>query len=138
MHRHDQLFTSLLFGYDLKHLFLRLDPHAHQEELLEEGHHLDIHLTAAEAWLARFRPEGGEVCLYRAGDDRIAGRGRGAVEQVLELAIPLAPLELKAGDVLLLSLHLCEQDRELARWPVEAPLEIPYRGTLLEADEWYV
>ncbi|TYO99070.1 alpha-amylase/alpha-mannosidase (GH57 family) [Geothermobacter ehrlichii] len=138
MHPRDQLFTSLLFGYDLKHLFLRLDPHAHQDDLLEEGHHLDIHLTAADAWLARFVPKSGEVFLYRAGDSRIVGRGKGAVEQVVELAIPLAPLELKAGDVLLLSLHLCEQDREMARWPVEAPLEIPYRGTLLEADEWYV
>ncbi|GAB4174660.1 MAG: glycoside hydrolase family 57 protein [Geothermobacteraceae bacterium] len=138
MHTDDTLFCTLLFGYDLKHLYLRLDPHRHQDRLLDDGHTLEISLHCRTAWRASFDPTEETLLLYSREDKRLAGRGKGAVGEVVELAIPLAPMGLQAGDIILLSIHLLEGDRELARWPVTGPVEIPYRGSLLEADRWYV
>ncbi|RME32413.1 MAG: glycoside hydrolase, partial [Deltaproteobacteria bacterium] len=138
MHADDVLFCSLLFGYDLKYLYLRLDPHRHQERLLEDGHSLELTLHSHTAWRVRFDPSSGRLSLHSLEDGRLAGRGKGAVGDVVELAIPLAPINLQPGDLLLLSIHLMEGDRELGRWPTTGPLEIPYRGRLLEADQWYI
>jgi alpha-amylase/alpha-mannosidase (GH57 family) len=138
MHAQHHEFSTLLYGYDLKNLYLRLDPTEDLGNLLGREGRLEVRLSAHQSWIARFEPIRQKLTLHLEGSARIAARGKGAAQQVVELAIPLAPIDLSAGDTLLLTLHLFGKEGELARWPAEAPLEIPYRGALLEAEEWFV
>ena len=47
-------------------------------------------------------------------------------------------LELTPGQPLELSLHLLQGGNEIARWPAENPLSLPYRGGLLASEDWSV
>ena len=138
MHASHRQFSMLLFGYDRKHLYLRLDPQEHLPSLIGACGYLDIRLTSQEEWLARLDPLRQTLTLQRPGEEAVVAEGQGACDQIVEMAIPLAPLELAAGNTLTLSIHLLVDGEETARWPAEGPLTLNYRGEELEADEWYV
>ena len=138
MHASHRQFSMLLFGYDRKHLYLRLDPQEHLPSLIGACGYLQIRLASQEEWLARLDPLRQTLTLQRPGEEAVVAEGQGACDQIVEMAIPLAPLELAAGNTLTLSIHLLVDGEETARWPAEGPLTLNYRGEELEADEWYV
>ncbi|BCA78645.1 glycoside hydrolase family 57 protein [Desulfuromonas sp. AOP6] len=138
MHASHRQFSMLLFGYDRKHLYLRLDPQEHLPSLIGACGYLEIRLAGQEDWIARLDPLQQTLTLQRPGEEAIAAEGEGACDHIVEMAIPLAPLKLATGKALNLSIHLLVDNEETARWPAEGPLTLQYRGEELDADEWYV
>lgn len=127
---------QISYGYDANQLFFRLD----QPELLKalcgaEGC-LEIRLSAHQLFRLRFRFKEQTLELF-AGNKPLA-IGQGACQQVLELGVPLAPLELQPGDLINLSCHALQGEREFGRWPTEGSASFCYRGCALDDDNWSV
>lgn len=137
MHAAHHEFAVLQWGYDRHSLYLRLDPEEDLPSLAGPTGVLELRLTVADRdCLARLTPATGTLTLHRGGES-VAG-GRAACGRIVEVAIPLAALQLIPGDQLLFSLHLQQEESEIARWPAEGPVTLPYRGEGLEAEEWFV
>jgi hypothetical protein len=88
--------------------------------------------------IARVNPCRGELTLHDRETVEPLAEGQTACGRIVEMAIPLPPLELRPGTPLALSIHLYKGDNETARWPAEGPLHLPYRGEELEADDWMI
>ncbi len=138
MHAAHSEFSVLHYGYDKHFFYLRLDPEEDLASLMGPSGVLEIHLSTDADWIARVRPERGELALVETATGKTVGSGTGACERVVELAIPLQPLKLKDGDRLAVSFLLRNDGQEAGRWPAEGPLQLPYRGESLELDDWFV
>lgn len=138
MHAARSEFATLLYGYDRQFLYMRLDPEEDLKSLVGEEGRLEIRLEGTQRWTARLRPVDRTLTLHRQGEDKPAAEGMAACARLVELAIPLAPLELRPGIRLQVSVHLLSGGNEKGRWPAESALSLPYRGEELEAEEWYV
>ncbi len=138
MHAARMEFSVLHWGYDHDHLYLRLDPEEDLASLTGRDGWLEVHLTNGEPFSARLSPATGQLTLHRQREKTVVAEGRAACGPVVEIAIPLEPLKLEPKDLLSLSFHLRTEETELARWPAEGPVLLPYRGVELEMDEWYI
>ncbi len=138
MHASHSEFEVLHYGYDEQFFYLRLDPQEDLSSLLGPHGILEARIVTAETWLARLDPAADALTLFREKTRQVAAKGEAACHQIVEMAVPLAPLGLEPGATLNLSFHLISDGSESARWPAEAPLQLAYRGAELAADEWYV
>jgi len=138
MHAHDGTFALLHFGFNDQHLFLRLDPIEDLLGLTGERGALEIHLQTEKNWVCRFTPGQGLAELRLANSHGSSLPCQGAYRRVVELAIPLEPLQLKPGERFGLSVHLLTAKGEQGRWPLEGPARLPFFGTDLAHDDWYV
>jgi alpha-amylase/alpha-mannosidase (GH57 family) len=138
MHAAHHEFSVLLYGYDRSNLYLRLDPEEDLPSLAGADGWLEIRLSGGESWIARLMPTTGVLSLQRPGESIASGAGTAACGRIIEMAIPLAPLQISPDNPLTVSIHLLRAGNEIARWPAEGPVEIPYRGEDLEADDWYI
>ncbi|MEJ2200753.1 MAG: glycoside hydrolase family 57 protein [Desulfuromonadaceae bacterium] len=135
---HRNEFSTLLYGYDLEYLYLRLDPEEDLASLLGPQGCLEVRLGMDRKLAARVNPCRGELVLYQREGGKKRAEGKTACGRIVEMAIPLAPLQLRPGTPLELSIHLFKEDKETARWPAEGPLLLPYRGETLGADDWLI
>lgn len=138
MHAHDGTFALLHFGYNNQYLYLRLDPVEDLLGLTGKDGALEIHLQAEKNWICHFSPERGHAELKLINSRRAPVPCLGAYRRVVELAIPLQPLQLKPGDRFGLSVHLLTVNGEQGRWPAEGPARLPYRGADPASDDWHV
>lgn len=138
MHAAHSEFAVLLYGYDLRFLYLRLDPEEDLASLTGRDGRLEVRLTAASDWTARLVPGAGLLPLLPAASAEVSAEGQAACGHIVEIAVPLEPLGLAPGDTLSLSFHLVAGGNEAARWPAEGPLTLTYRGEELEAEEWRI
>lgn len=134
MHAATELFSVLYFGYDRDNFYLRIDPLEPFE--LADRQCLELRLATPARWSLALRAGCCQAELRQAGRSRIAARCPAVCGKVIEIALPLNQLKLSPGDQLQCSLLLVEAEQELARWPAESSLSLPYRGKLLEADSW--
>jgi alpha-amylase/alpha-mannosidase (GH57 family) len=144
MHPGECRFTALRFGFDESHLYLRLEAAGMAAEVAEVGFPMTFYLegsaTSARVRLdfnADLRPH-----LMVIGDGEEDGGaaaaeslGQAAIGDVVEVALPLAPLGFRVGDTFHLSFNL---DGEI-RLPLEGPVElvVPAAGDYL-LDAWMV
>ncbi len=127
---------ELHYGYDQQHLYFRLD----QAELLRhlcgaEGS-FEIRLTALQQYRIDF--SFATQSLTISSEKKKLGVGAAACQQVLEIAVPLAALQLQAGDQLSLSCHALQGERENGRWPTEGSATFCYQGCGLDEENWSV
>jgi hypothetical protein len=111
-----QAFGALRYGFDLAHLYLRLDPSEAPQRSGELCSNLRVEVVGAEVQAdVEFAvvPDGAE----RRGRHRDVDLGRSAFARVLELAIPFAPLGLRRGDRVAVALHARRGDVVLERLP---------------------
>jgi len=134
MHGSSDRFAALYFSYDDANFYLRIDPLGTLE--LQGGQRLEVKLECGSNWRLILDPQREQAELRKVGAPRVTTHCPAVIGKVIEIALPLARLGLAPGDVLQFSLLLFDGDSEMARWPAESRLSLPYRGNLLDADAW--
>ncbi len=139
----DRLLTTLCFGYDLEHLYLRLDP---DESLLSKKTGISI-----ECWLET-PARGYRLSLSLASPDHYALARRSGQDtwqqigskdligwkEVLELALPFKDIGVEAGESVSLSILVRDNGLEIARYPRQEPVMITAPGPDFHATMWRV
>jgi len=138
MHAAHHEFTTLLYGYDEKSLYLRLDPQEDIRVLTGDEGYLEVRLHSEEDWRMRVAPGVGPPSICRVSSGEKGGEGAACCGHIVEIAIPLPPLKISPGDDFILSIHLYRDGAEEARWPAEGSLKLPYKGEELEHGDWLV
>lgn len=111
-----QAFHVLQYGFDLSALYLRLDPAESPGRSVEVANRVRVVLLAADRQTALdfpLVPDG----VVRPGKRRAEDLGQAAFAQILELAIPFAPLGLAPGMKIALSVHALRGEVEVERLP---------------------
>lgn len=136
MYTSRQGLDKIMYGYDDSFLYFRID----QVELLRQlgGEHgrFELRLLAKKPFRVQYDLGHGQLTLP-VGDEELVNGGA-AMDQVMEMAVPLAPLGLKPGDIVQLSCHVYDHQRENGRWPSEGSATFCYRGAVLEEENWLV
>ena len=111
-----QAFGVLHYGFDLEHLYLRLDPAESPARAAEVATQVRVSLLAGGrlGW-ADFPlvPDG----AVRPGLGRDGEAGRVAFAEVVELAVPFALAGLAPGDRVGVAIHALRGDVEVERLP---------------------
>jgi alpha-amylase/alpha-mannosidase (GH57 family) len=111
-----QAFRALRYGFDLQHLYLRLDPSESPQRTAELASQVRIEVVGAAVQTSvdfDVIIDGAERAGRRAGD----ACGRAAFARVLELAIPFERLGLTKGDRVAIAVRALRGDVELERLP---------------------
>ncbi len=124
---------KLYYGYDQRFLYFRLDRADLLRRLGGEKGMFEIRLRTERFFSLRVDFATGQLSIASAGQGGIA-----AWDQVLELAVPLAVLQLRSGDIVHLSCHIYKEKRESGRWPAEGSTCFCYRGAALQQENWLV
>ncbi|MEE4254885.1 MAG: glycoside hydrolase family 57 protein [Desulfuromusa sp.] len=127
---------KLHYGYDFENLYFRVDQAEMIRRLTGQKGIFEIRLMVKELYHARYNLSG--KTLEISHDGEIVASGSAANDQVLEIAVPLAPLQLTPGDMVGLSCHVYKDKRENGRWPTEGSASFCYRGAVLEEENWLV
>lgn len=127
---------EILYGYDQHQLYFRLD----QAELLQHlcGPKGCFELRISGQKLFHLCLKLQDLSLTVSADGQQIAIGTAASGQVLEIAVPLEALQLQPGEILSLSCHALQEERENGRWPTEGSASFCYRGGALDEDNWSV
>jgi alpha-amylase/alpha-mannosidase (GH57 family) len=128
-----QAFQVLYYGFDLKALYLRLDPAESPARTAEVASRLRVVVLAADRRTAVDFPLAPDGAL-RAGDPV----GEAAFAKVIELALPFAPLGLTPGMKLALSVHALRGEVEVERLPRYGYLAFTVPDADFEQVNWRV
>ena len=128
-HRDPEL-RLLRFGFDLEHLFLRLDLSGPAASRLVQGLSCTVSFTipAGHRLVVRGTKEGPRADLQvRRADGGwstdTAARPRVAVGDIIELAIPFAALRLRPNSPFAFFVTIVTDTVELERHPIHRPVE---------------
>jgi alpha-amylase/alpha-mannosidase (GH57 family) len=111
-----QAFHVLRYGFDVEHLYLRLDPAESPARSAEVATHVRVVVLAREAQSSvdfDVAPGGGKRRGRRQGGEV----GECAFEEVLEIAVPFAALGFPPGTRLALAIHALRGEVEIERLP---------------------
>ena len=143
MWKAEDLFTAISFGFDLEHLYLRLDPDAasvgEQESLRIEcriqtpthSYRLSVSLGSPDHYTLAQRQDDGSWRVTTSS--HLIGWN-----QVLELALPFKELHVEEGDMLKMSILIYSNGLEIARYPRHQPAALIVPGPEFEATVWRV
>ena len=143
MWKAEGLFTAICFGFDLEHLYLRLDPdealgsrkaNLHIEYWLQTPGHsyrLALSLSSPDHYVLAQRHDDGSW-------QDISRSGQIAWNQVLELALSFKELHLEEGQTVHLTLLVLDNGLEIARYPRHQPVALTVPGPEFEATVWRV
>jgi len=126
MHPGDLPFTELRFGFDEQSLYLQLAARASLTELCGDHLTLTFHLegasngTQARVVFTASRGAAPSLTLEGGADPTPQPIGSAALGDLLEVAIPLAPLALATGQTFHLSFGLPDHPR----LPLDGPVEL--------------
>ena len=111
-----QAFRALRYGFDLQHLYLRLDPAESPQRAAELATALRVEVVGASVQTAvdfAVASDGVERPGRHGGEPA----GRAAFARVLELAVPFEKLGLAKGDRVAIAVRALRGDVELERLP---------------------
>jgi hypothetical protein len=111
-----QAFESLRYGFDLGHLYLRLDPAEAPQRASELCGSVRVEIVAADVQAQvdfKLVPDGSE----QRGRQGATELGRAAFARVLEIALPFEPLELRPGSRVAVAVHVLRGEVSLERLP---------------------
>ena len=144
MWKADGWFSALYFGFDLDHLFLRLDPEepllARRQDLQIECH-LETRAQTCRISIAPAAPDHYLLAERTGAQDDWEERERSPLigwRKILELAVPFKDLRVEQGHDLRLSLIVKSHGLEIARYPRHRPVTITVPGPEFEATVWRV
>ena len=149
MHQVTTHVRKLFFGFDEKHLFVRLDFSVAAREILmgAEKHELIIEFTEPSPRQIRVlsseSDSGVQWCLQVLQQDDADWLVNDtldtiAVDQVAELAIPFESLDAAEDQEVRFSARLVKGDRVVERIPHDSAIEMTVPGPDFEREEWYV
>ena len=124
------LVAAVLFGFDRKTLYLRLEPADGRAAELAAAR-LEVEVAVGPRTVALSSTAGALTI-----DGARAGQGASAHGRTVELAAPFASLGAQPGDRLLLTLRLFAGDAPLARYPADGALALTVPGDGFEAENW--
>ncbi len=127
---------ALHYGYDSYNLYLRFDQAHLLEHLCGRLGLFEIRISSKEMHQVQFSFADHSLKVMHQGE-KIA-TGMAACGEVLELAVPLAALELKSSEAVNISCHALTGGRENGRWPSEGNASLRYRGDALDEENWSV
>lgn len=127
---------ELLYGYDQKYLYFRLDQPELLQHLCGRQGSFELRLSGQKLFHISFQLADQSLTISVNGQQ--IGSGKAACHQVLELSVPIAALQLHPGEVVSLSCHAIQDERENGRWPTEGSASFCYRGCALDEDNWSV
>jgi len=143
MWKAEGLFSAICFGFDLEHLFLRLDPdkslHGQKADVRIEcwlqtplhSYRLEMSLAFPDHYvLSQRRDDGGWQEMSRSVQI--------AWHHVLELALPFKELYVEEGQILQMTLIVRRDGLETARYPRHEPVALRVPGPEFEATVWRV
>jgi alpha-amylase/alpha-mannosidase (GH57 family) len=147
MHRTDRrppTVTLVHFGFDLAHLYVRIDAAQRVVNLLADGRELSLKFVEPDGVRFSVRQKLGRLTgtfwdrqtvepLWR---ERGAGGAMLAAGTVLEMALPLADLGLTSGSAVSLFIAVYEGDVEVERHPTHRPIELVTPDGQFEANQW--
>jgi len=148
MHRVDLRHGGLKlihFGFDTTTFYVRFDAERPVRDLLVEGYEIALRFLQPSDLRFSIRQSSGLLAgtfwFRKAGDSPWSARGsseaRVAAGTVLEVALPLADLRLKAGDAL--SFFVTVHDgggHELERHPAHRPVDVTVPDDRFDAQNW--
>ena len=128
---------SLYFGYDDDHLYFRInEPDLLKRLCRDNGFFRDTHFLQNSCIICAISFADNSLTIL--SDSEVVGSGEAASGQVLELAAPLAVLQIKVGESINLTCHAVRDGRENGRWPAEGHAGLCYRGRTLDENNWSV
>ncbi len=136
MHSSRENLQELLYGYDDEFLYLRLEQPELLQRLCGRNGYFEIRLMNHQLFHVRYFYT--DKTLLILSEKQTIGQGLAAAEQVMELAIPLDKLHLHPGDKLTLSCHAFQDEKENGRWPSEGNVNLIFRGSILDEENWSV
>jgi len=136
MYRADGPFARMYFGFDERHLFLRLDPRVEPRGDEAPFDRLGIVLRARGKTLEIEGRKGPDGDVELRLDERVVGSGR--FVRILELALPFSAVGAKEGDRIGVAVRLFRAGLEVQRLPVEDFLALEVPGPGYEEARWKV
>jgi alpha-amylase/alpha-mannosidase (GH57 family) len=145
MWKTEGIFTDILFGWSLDHLYLRLDPDDASQER-QSGMVVEVSVQCPrQTFRISFSlgPSGADHYTLSHGSAPDSWRVVGpyhsiARRTVLELGVPMKDLELEQGQEVRLSLVVLEHNLEVARYPYHNPVTLIVPGPEFDAAMWRV
>jgi alpha-amylase/alpha-mannosidase (GH57 family) len=145
MWKSEGIFTAILFGWSLDHLYLRLDPDDSSQER-QSGMVVEVSLQCPQQTFRlslSLGPSGADHYTLSHGTSPESWRVIGpypsiARQSVLELAVPIKDLELEQGQEVRLSVVVLEHSLEVARYPHRNPVTLVVPGPEFDAAMWRV
>ena len=141
-----RLVTAVHFGFDERHLFVRVDAEVALVDLLAAGREISLQFLAPGGVRFVVRQELGRLTgrWWARGDEgpaarwfeRGPGAGSLAAGTILEVSLPLADLQLSAGDAVAFVVAVSEGDAELERHPEYRPIALSVPGPAFAAQHW--
>jgi alpha-amylase/alpha-mannosidase (GH57 family) len=146
MHLSKNLLSALMFGFDAERLFLRLDP---AEDLRRVGADLEvrIHLAGRVERQVRFplllgAPNAPACAIFgptaEDGWGPAAGDCRAAVDEIAEIAVPFALLEIEPGEPFSFLVHLMKGEVEEDRFPKNGRVHLVAPDANYDSLNWSV
>jgi alpha-amylase/alpha-mannosidase (GH57 family) len=134
MHQANPPFAALYYGFDLDHLYLRLDPAAATTTADSTELELDGHGSVKRIRFPLKR-EGPLTGKTFPGSGPV---GSGVFLDILELQLGFGELGVRAGDHLWLSVRALAGEVEVQRFPSNGTLELEVPGPEFERVHWKV
>jgi alpha-amylase/alpha-mannosidase (GH57 family) len=136
MHRADReppLVTRLAFGFDARHLHLRIDACRPLAEILGEGREIMVTFLEPAAVITIRRDASGVRAAWRDArtDDVPVAAGT-----ILELSIPLAALDVPGGRIAFTVGLRDHGGHETERHPPNHPIELAVAGAASHGSQW--
>lgn len=141
MHAGEGLLQSFFYGYDRNYFYIRIDGVQSLEKIFQQGDLLSLHLIHASEYRLDMQLGvcEGELLVKGATGWQASGTiTQYGVVRIAEARIPLATLNLAAGDKLFAYFTLTRSREELGRWPVDTPLLLNYAGPDLDLETWLI
>jgi len=135
MYSSRETLQEIFFGYDADYLYFRLDQPDLLQALCGKSGSFEIRLSGRQ--LIRLSYKFSDQSLSILANNKKIAKGKGACRTVIELAAPLAALNLEPGDQLNLSCHTLQGNKENGRWPAEGSARFCFQGSHLD-DNWSV
>ncbi|HEU4685056.1 MAG TPA: glycoside hydrolase family 57 protein [Nitrospira sp.] len=145
MWKAETFFTAIYFGWDLEHLYIRLDPDERSQNR-QQDLHVDVQIQSGTnvhrvSWpLGPSDPT--EYQIFRQSDgggwEPIGKAPTIKRQTVVEVAVPFRGLLLLPGDAMQLSLIVFDHGLEAARYPHHQPAKLTVPGPEFEATMWRV
>ncbi|NJD90234.1 MAG: glycoside hydrolase [Geobacter sp.] len=141
MHTATASLRHFYYGFDRKNLYFRIDGEQPLERLILPEDLFVLHLKGrADCRLIMTGGKGDAILQLKQDDDWQDSDSscKFAIRKICEIELPLALLQLSAGDYFFASLAQIRGRDEVGRWPSDAPMKLIYAGGELELDTWLI
>jgi alpha-amylase/alpha-mannosidase (GH57 family) len=143
IHRLQPIVTGVRFGYDERTLYVRCEGFAPMREFFENGHWMRLAMARPQPCEFRIqRGEGGGLEVARIAADGSTAPVDGAaaaVDDVVEIALPIRALEAPAGRFAIeFHLVLGTDGLEAERFPWDSVIDLDFDPKGFELTNWFV